>query len=184
MSRLGRGVLVSIAIVALLGCSKSGGDQAADAPALSAPAAPAGSADASAAAAAKKEEDAPRAFRGKYSLTPAAIYIPDAKDYAKVKQAKDDPSKHVGEGELTLSVAPDGKVTGTIDSGPAAPAILDGAALGEEVRGNVRRKDPSDDGLTGTFHGTIAAGKLEGALSLADADAAIVREGKLSLARN
>ncbi|MDF2696193.1 MAG: hypothetical protein K0S65_4576 [Labilithrix sp.] len=79
------------------------------------------------------------------------MYIPQAKDWASVKQAKDDPTKHVGEGALSLAVDGDGKVTGTIDSGPAGPGVIDGSVIDGELRGVVRRKDPKDEGLTGTF---------------------------------
>ena len=72
-------------------------------------------------------------------------------------------------------------VTGTIDSGPAAPGVVDGRVIDGELRGNVRRKDPADSGLTGTLVATQTGGAVEGTLSLAESNAAIVREGKLSL---
>ncbi len=109
------------------------------------------------------------------------MYIPDTKDYARVKQAPDDPAKHVGEGTITLAVDAEGIVSGTIDSGPAAPAIVEGRVIDGELRGNVRRKDPADSGLTGTLVATQAGGAVEGKLSLAESSAAVVREGKLSL---
>ena len=66
-------------------------------------------------------------------------------------------------------------------SGPAAPAVIDGALMGSEIRGNVRRKTLTDDGLTGTLVAKLSGDTVEGTLSLAEANAAIVRDGKLSL---
>ena len=165
--------------LALVACSKTGGEQKASPPESE----PAVDAAAPAEAASAEAPAAPRTFMGTYAASPAAIYISSESEFAKVKQAKDDPSKHVGEGAISLTIAPDGKVTGTIDSGPASPALLDGTAIGDEVRGNVRRKDPSDDGLTGTFDAKIATGQIEGTISLADGTAGIVRGGKISLSK-
>ena len=170
-----------IALLSLVACSKS--NDAAPAPQASArPSATPPPASASAAPSAASSGKA-TAYAGTYALTPARIYIPETKDYGSVKQAKDDPSKHVGEGTVTIDVDASGRVTGTIDSGPASPGILDGNLLGDELRGTVRRKTPSDDGLTGTFAGKVAADAVEGKLSLAEGNAAVVREGKLSLKR-
>src|SRR5262245_1590429 len=51
-------------------------------------------------------------YAGTYSLAPATIHIAEGKDYAHVKQAKDDPSKLVGSGSLTLAVDGQGRVAG------------------------------------------------------------------------
>lgn len=120
-------------------------------------------------------------YSGTYSLTPAPMYIPATKDWNNVKQAKDDPSKHVGEGKLSLEVDANGRVSGTLDAGPAAPAVIDGSLVNGEIRGVVRRKDPADEGLTGTFVGTLSGDEVSGTIALAESNAAIVREGKLSL---
>jgi hypothetical protein len=169
------------------GCPKSGagGDNPAPSAATSVatPASAQVEAAASASASASAATPSTKAvsYGGEYTLTPADYYIPNAKDYASVKQAKDDPSKHVGRGTITLSVDDAGRVTGTVDSGPAAPAIIDGSVVDGEIRGNVRRKDPADDGLTGTLVAKIIGDTGEGTLSLAEAHAAVVRKGKLSL---
>ena len=121
------------------------------------------------------------AYAGTYSLTPAAFYIPDTSGWNGVKQVKDDPAKDMGDGAFSLAVDPTGKVTGAIHSGPASPAVIDGQLVGDEIRGNIRRKTPSDDGLTGTIVATPAG---EGKMALADANSAIVREAKLTLKKN
>lgn len=118
---------------------------------------------------------------GTYTLAAGTLSIPsDNKDYNGVKQVKDDPSKLMGDGKIDLAVAADGKVTGTIEGG-AGPAVIDGSVVDSEIRGNVRRKDPKDDGLTGTITAKIGGDTAEGKLSLAEANAAIVREAKVLL---
>lgn len=121
------------------------------------------------------------AWSGSYTLAPATLSIPtENKDYAGVKQFKDDPSKHMGDGKIDLNVDGSGKVSGTVEGG-AGPAIIDGTVVGEEIRGTVRRKDPKDDGLTGTITAKIAGDAAEGKLALSEANAAVVREAKVIL---
>jgi hypothetical protein len=121
------------------------------------------------------------AWAGTYSLAAGTLSIPtENKDYKGVKQAKDDPSKMMGDGKLELTVDANGKVLGTIE-GPAGPAVIDGNVVGDELRGQVRRKDPKDDGLTGTLSAKMAGDSADGTLSLAVANAEIVREGKVVL---
>ncbi|MBX3258972.1 MAG: hypothetical protein KF782_04585 [Labilithrix sp.] len=173
---------------ALAGCPKSegdankagGADKAAPPATVSASASPDAAASEVAAGDAKPAGQA-ATYGGSYKVAPGKMYIPDTKDYGNVKQVKDDPEKHVGEGALTLVVDGDGKITGTVDTGPAAPGLVDGSVIEGELRGVVRRKDPKDDGLTGTFIATRSADGVEGRLSLADTNAAIVREGTFSL---
>ncbi|MBX3222172.1 MAG: hypothetical protein KF795_16765 [Labilithrix sp.] len=182
-----RGNLAASAVLllasGLAGCPKSesdGSKAAASASAQASASAPTG-AEAPDAGAKANTKDQGASFTGSYKLAPGRMYIPDTKDYANVKQVKDDPEKHVGEGTLTLVVDGDGKVTGTVDTGPAAPGLVDGSVIEGEIRGVIRRKDPTDDGLTGTFIATRSSDAVEGKLSLAEANAAVVREGSFSL---
>jgi hypothetical protein len=162
-----------VVLVLVAGCSKPSGTGPAPSAGVIEAAAPAVSVTASASAA----PSAHSSYEGTYSLAPASYYVPEHKDYAGVKQAKDDATKHVGNGTLTLSI--DGaRVSGTIDTGPASPAVIDGSIVEGEIRATVRRKTP-DDGLTGTLTAHEKDGS--GALSLAESNAAIVREGKLTL---
>lgn len=185
MSELGKVLPVTVLAIALAGCPTSGEGKKTGPPGsgvLSDPPAPhetldGGTHDATP----PTRSDA--SYEGSYSVAPGSYYIPQSKDYAKVKQAKDDPAKHVGEGTLTLLVDADGKVTGTVDSGPAAPGVIEGSVVDGEIRGFIRRKDPNDGGLTGTFIAMTSGDTASGKLSLAEANAAIVREGKVSLKR-
>ncbi len=170
--------------LAIAGCPKSDeGKKEAPAASASAPARPSASTSASATPpdAGGKPAAEGATYTGTYSVSPGTYYIPSAKDYGSVKQAKDDPTKHVGEGTLTLSVDSEGKVTGTFDTGPASPGVVEGSVIDGELRGFIRRKDPKDEGLTGTFIAKESDANVEGKLSLAEANAAIVREGKFSL---
>ncbi len=141
-------------------------------------AAPAASASASGAAAGE-----PATYTGKYTTSAATMHIPEGKDYKGVKQAPDDGSKHVGEGSMTVSVDPSGRVSGEIEEGPASPALIDGVLSEGEIRANVRRKDPKDNGLTGTLQAKLAGANVEGVMKLAESNAAIVREAKVSLTK-
>lgn len=171
----------------LVACSKPEGGQAqptaSASAATSASGKPAASAGASAAPSAQRATGQASTYSGSYSVAPAKYYVSEAKDFASVKQVKDDPSKHVGDGALTVSVDAEGKVTGTVDTGPASPGVIDGTLLGQEIRGNIRRKDPSDNGLTGVFAASVSGDSATGTLSLAESNAAIVRDGKLTLKR-
>lgn len=190
MNRLFFAAVAAAALVLASACSKSddASKTAPSATALASGAAPkthpSASPEGSAAPVAKgaaAPNGAAASYAGTYSAAPAKYYISEAKDWASVKQVKDEPTKHVGDGAITLSIDEGGKVTGTIDSGPAAPAVIDGQRFDGEIRGIVRRKDPKDDGLTGTFRGKESAGTIDGTLALAESNASIVREGKLSL---
>ena len=168
-------------VVLVTACSKTADKETPPAPSASV-VTPAASAapKASASSAPATATGAATAYAGTYSLAPAAFYIPDTSGWNGVKQVKDDPSKSMGDGEISLSVDPTGKVTGAIESGPASPAVIDGQLVEDEIRGNIRRKTP-DDGLTGTI---VAKPAGDGKMALADGTSAIVREAKLTLKKN
>lgn len=174
------------AALLLVGCPKSE-TEGRPAPSASVTSPPKASASAAAASTASPTAaPAPgkaTTYAGTYSLTPGKYYISESKDFAGVKPPKDDPSKFVGEGAITLNVDADGAVTGTVDTGPASPALIDGRLLGSDLRGRVRRKDPDDNGLTGVMVAVVAGDGASGTLSLAESTAAMVREGKLTLKR-
>lgn len=120
-------------------------------------------------------------WSGTYTVSPGTLPIPTTKDYAGVRAAPDDPQKFVGQGSVSLSVDASGKVTGTADSGPLAPGLLDGVKTDKAFRGIVRRKDPTDEGLTGTWSASASGRELELTFDLADGTAAFVRAAKAKL---
>jgi hypothetical protein len=165
----------SLLLVALIGCHKEPAPPPAE---TEAGATVATSATAPTASAKPKTAEA-STWSGKYSLAAAALYIPSDKDWKNAK-FKNDEEKYLGEGSLTMNVDPSGRVSGTSDGPPLGAAVIDGLVEDGKLTANVRRKDPSDNGLTGTIFGTITGDKLEATMKLAEANAAVVREGKLS----
>jgi hypothetical protein len=107
------------------------------------------------------------------------MYIPDSKDWSNTK-FKNDQEKYLGDGTLSLTVDPSGKVTGASEGGPLGDAVVDGRLFGDALNGTVRRKDPTDNGLTGTLAATVKGDALEGTMKLADTNAAVVRDAKIT----
>lgn len=134
-----------------------------------------------AASASARPAGAPATYEGKYTATPGTLHIPsDNKDYAGVKQAKDDGTKMVGEGTMTLSVDESGRVTGSFESGPAQGSVLDGTIADGNVAGTVRVKNPATDGLHGSLVGKLGGDTIEGTMTLSDHNASVLREAKFS----
>jgi hypothetical protein len=176
ITRLAFAVLVSA-------CSKPSAPAGSDAavPAASTPVSSASpqAAIPSAAASATAGHIAAASFSGTYKTKPGTLYIPTEGEFAKVKQAPDDGSR-VGEGTFSLDVDESGKALGSVDTGPLAPATISGTVSGGTITGTIRRKDPTDEGLTGSFSATTAGGKLDGKMELANANASILREATIS----
>jgi hypothetical protein len=119
-------------------------------------------------------------YAGKYTVSAGKMYVPDQKDWSSVK-FKNDETKMLGDGELVLSVDGQGRVSGSTEAGPLGASVLDGISDGTTLTAAVRRKDPSDEGLTGTLVAKIAGDALDGTMKLAEANAAVVREAKVDL---
>jgi hypothetical protein len=119
-------------------------------------------------------------YAGKYTVSAGKMYVPDQKDWSSVK-FKNDETKMLGDGELVLSVDGQGRVSGSTEAGPLGASVLDGISDGTTLTATVRRKDPSDEGLTGTLVAKIAGDALDGTMKLAEANAAVVREAKVDL---
>ena len=117
-------------------------------------------------------------FIGKYVVTAGTMYVPAEKDWASVKFKNDD-SKMLGDGEMTVTIDPSGRVSGGTEAGPMGASVLDGTSYNGVVTGTLRRKDPSDEGLTGTLIAKLEGDVLSGTMRLADSNAAVVREAKL-----
>jgi hypothetical protein len=117
---------------------------------------------------------APKSYAGKYTVSAGSMYVPENKDWASVK-FKNDESKMLGEGELTIAVDGSGRVSGGSEAGPLGACVLDGTSDGTTLTATVRRKDPSDEGLTGTLQAKVAGDAIEGTMNLAESNAAVVR---------
>ena len=113
-------------------------------------------------------------YGGKYTVSAGTMYVPEHKDWSSVKWKNDD-TKMLGDGEMALSVEPSGRVSGSTEGGPLGAAIIDGMREGEVVTATIRRKDPADEGLTGTLVAKLGGDALEGTMKLAESNAAVVR---------
>jgi hypothetical protein len=150
--------------------SPSGNASASSAPVASAPAA----------ASAATASSAPQSWRGKYSTTPTSLVVP--KDWSKTHWSSSDTTAGVGDGAITLTIDPaTHRVTGTLD-GAIGAAVVEGQLGTDGLTASVRRKDPTDKGLSGTLVATMAADKITGALTLTTGDGATLRAGTFSLA--
>ena len=182
-----RTVVIGLACVALLGCpKKENADPKEDA---SAKAEPDAKADASVTAAAAADAStgpgakAGASFAGKYTVSAGTMYVPAEKDWASVK-FKNDETKLLGEGVMKLAIDPSGRVAGTTEGGPLGEALIDGSSDGQTLSATVRRKDPKDDGLTGTLVAKLAGDKLDGTMNLAEFNAAVVRTATFAATKN
>lgn len=117
-------------------------------------------------------------YAGKYVVAVGKMYVPDQKDWSSVK-FKNDETKLLGDGEISLVVDGTGRVSGGTEAGPLGASVIDGTSDGTTLTATVRRKDPSDQGLTGTLVAKIAGDALDGTMKLAESNAAVVREAKL-----
>ncbi len=128
--------------------------------------------------AAAASSGASRTYVGKYSIAVGAMYVPEHKDWASVK-FKNDESKLLGDGEIKVMVDASGRVSGGTEGGPLGASLLDGTSEGKTLSATLRRKDPADDGLTGTLEAKVSGDSIEGTMRLAESNAAVVRVGKL-----
>jgi hypothetical protein len=171
-------VVLACVAVGLAGCSKSE-PSAADAATsnIDAGTGPTAKTDASAEAGAGATTAA-STFTGKYTVTAGTMYVPSEKDWASVKFKNDD-TKMLGDGEMTLTVDPSGRVSGATESGPLGASVLEGHVEKGILTGTIRRKDTADQGLTGTLLATVAGDGISGTMNLAESNAAVVRIAKL-----
>ena len=175
---------VGLALFVLLGCPRKNEDaknEAGAGPSAVATASDGGDAATTTPGATTKGGAA--AFTGKYTVATGTMYVPDAKDWSSVKFKNDD-SKLLGDGELSLAIDSAGGVTGTSEGGPLGAAIIEGKSDGKMLAATIRRKDPGDDGLTGTLLATVDGSKVDGTMKLAEFNAAVVRTATFSVTKN
>ncbi len=178
---------VAIAIaacVALAGCPKKDQGTGTDASVIASPSpTPDSSADAGAGTGAKPTRGGSAStFAGKYTLTAGTLYIPTDKDWASVKFKNDDKTM-LGDGEISIAIDAAGRASGSTETGPLGAAVLDGRSEGGILTGTIRRKYPTDNGLTGTLVAKVEADSLVGTMKLAEGNAAVLRAATLTAAR-
>jgi hypothetical protein len=146
------------------------------------PAQASASASASAAPSAAVADTGPakNAWTGQYDSQPGTLSVPDGAEWKGVKFRGDDAGEAIGKGNLTITIDPDGQAHGEGD-GPFGPFVVAGTLSENILTFSVRRKDPTDMGLTGTGRGTVTADKLEGTIHASKATANVIREATFSL---
>lgn len=121
-------------------------------------------------------------WSGNYTAKPASIFVPDGGEWSGVKFRGEDAGEGLGDGTLTITIAPDGIVSGVGDGALGAFTIA-GTSTGNDLTFVVRRKDPTDMSFTGTGQAKIDQGKLEGSMRVSKATANVIREATFSLHR-
>jgi hypothetical protein len=96
------------------------------------------------------------------------------------KKTEDDGKEGVGDGTLTLDVAADRTVKGTLD-GALGESILSGTSAGETMAGTVFPKTPSPTSFYGTWVLAKKDGALAGKIIASRGNAGAVREADLTL---
>lgn len=149
-------------------------DSASAAPTIASAAAPAASATA------KPAGPAAASFAGKYESKASSLYLPDTKEMKNVKWRGDESSEGLGAGELNISIAADGTVSGEA-SGPLGAMVVNGHADGDHVAATLTRKS-EDGGFTGTLLGDRKGDALSGEMNLTRHDASVLRVATFQLA--
>lgn len=121
-------------------------------------------------------------WHGSYKSTPGELYIPP--DWKTVHWNVKDSTAGLGEGAMTVLVdSTGGRAIGSLD-GALGPCLIDGFFSEGKLTATVVRRDPSDQGFTGTLVGSIAGDHAEGTMNLAQAEANAVRKATFELSRN
>ena len=87
-------------------------------------------------------------------------------DWKKVHWSDTQTTAGIGDGTMALTVdGASGHVSGTVD-GPLGPATLDGLVADGNLAATLRRKDPTDQGFTGTVLGSITGDHGDGTMNV------------------
>jgi hypothetical protein len=114
-------------------------------------------------------------FSGQYDAKASTVVVPNAK-----WKGDDDGKTGVGSGTMTLAIAADGSVTGTLE-GALGDALLFGHADGATITGTMIPKTPSADSFYGTFVAEKKDGATKGKLMASRSNAGALREADFSL---
>jgi len=122
---------------------------------------------------------AAQSWRGTYKSAASTLTVPP--DYKKTHWSDTQTTAGIGDGPLALTVdGASGHVSGTVD-GPLGPATVDGVVTDGKLAATLRRKDPSDQGFTGTLLGSIAGDHLEGTMNVTLGLASALRTATFTL---
>jgi hypothetical protein len=134
---------------------------------------------AASAPATSKSPAATQSWRGTYKSAASTLTVPP--DSKKTHWSDTQSTAGIGDGPLALTVdGATGQVTGTVD-GPLGPATVDGVITDGKLAATLRRKDPTDQGFTGTVLGSIAGDHLEGTMNVTLGLAGALRSAAFTL---
>jgi hypothetical protein len=123
----------------------------------------------------------PQTWHGAYRSSEATLTVPP--DWKKVHWSDTQSTAGIGDGTLALVVdGATGHLSGTVE-GPLGPATVDGMLSDGHVAATLRRRDPSDQGFTGTLLGAITGDHLDGTMNVSLGLASALRTATLHLAR-
>jgi len=166
-------------LAGVLACDKPSGDAAQP------PASASVSVASSAAMAAASANSGPRSpaathsWQGTYKSAASTLTVPP--DWKKTHWSDTQTTAGIGDGALALMIdAATGHVSGTVD-GPLGPATVDGMVTDGKLAATLRRKDPTDQGFTGTVLGSIAGEHLEGTMNVSLGLASALRTATFTL---
>lgn len=118
-------------------------------------------------------------WHGSYKSAASELYVPP--DWKNVHWNVKENGAGIGEGAIVVTVDPvNGRVLGTLE-GPLGPAILDGLAADGKLTATIARRDPADQGFTGTLVGSLGDGGAEGTMNVSPAEANAVRTATFRL---
>jgi hypothetical protein len=121
------------------------------------------------------------AWSGHYAAAPGSFSVPDGGEWAGVRFRGEDAGDGLGEGTLSVSVDPAGRVTGTLE-GPLGPARLTGELLANAFSAAVSPSDPGH-GFAGTAVGTLAGDRIAGTIRLSMPTGNVLRAASFALER-
>lgn len=120
-------------------------------------------------------------WEGSYNAKKGSVELP-----SKVKDKtrnRDEGATVVGPGTVTLTISPDGEVSGK-SKGALGDATLSGTAEGGMVRASVFPDNPAlPSAMTGVLVGMLKDGVIRAEIRVAGPDATIVRESEIELKR-
>jgi len=140
---------------------------------------PAGSAAASASAKEAPSSKLAGRWSGTYESKKARVSLdPGVKDKAL---ESDDGKAASGKGEIELTVAADGTVSGRV-SGPLGPGVLSGMAETDGITATLAPEDPGADGaMTGTLALEPAQSDWKGTLRASSGSGEVAREAEVTV---
>jgi hypothetical protein len=107
---------------------------------------------------------AAQSWHGAYRSAAATLTVPP--DWKKVHWSDTQSTAGIGDGTMALTLdGATGQLSGMVD-GPLGPATVEGVVADGTVAATLRRKDPADEGFTGTLLGSIAGDHVEGTMSM------------------